>query len=941
MSRFGTTTLLFSICVVSAGAAAMSIGAETDSGAATQEICLNGDAWTFQPLGLPFFGYELDAPGRWKQPRISHAFIVEAISDPANDWETKHPVRVPMSWSSALSEPGSREATGDFAFPWFWQYVHKGVYERTFSVPEAFRGQRIKLWFESVNFRCWIYVNDRLVDGTDNGESTHENKLPFEVDVTDYVSAPSTGNRLRVVVQDFTASFEGAFPNEDHPLTGITYPLGDRTDYYSKDRGWRNLDSGIVGDVMLRTVPLVNVKDAFVRTSVKDSAIEAAVVVRNESPETKTVRLRARVTEWKNGQTALEIADAPVLTLQPGERRSVSLRQHWSEPRLWWPHDPFLYVLTVELEEGSRRVASHDERFGFREVEMISSEDDDRRGFYLNGVRVRLFGESVEPTWKDGYSEGVGTSGLYLYNPEYWSAMIEEAKRLNMTVLRPHRGMAIKRMFEIADETGMMMIAESTISDGNHGGAIGTVANQRRAIRDMIANLRNHPSIVIWSLANEAPYNEEWADEARLHDATRPYVATQTEPRNHPSPSLAAATGSYAMGLSGYEPNIYHRHDGNWDRKPMYVYEDNACYDEPTDAERLATVQKGLTIFRGHRSSGYEIICTFYTWQKVYGQPVAPAGKLRAIEWRADETASRGYRPDFARMPLLDAWSERPAARIIRPLSVGEDPADAFWQRSFSPVAVFDRGYDERLDIETNPYVAPLDARRVLTIHNDDLVDRSTSIEVTWSVATFDGSEEISRGTSIVAVPLGGVWEKALELDLRGHDAVRVTYCASKSGQERFRETIYLRGEAPEKSPTANEFEQSGESLVVHAIGADTQSKGYVATVYGGAIAPQVLFAQEIGPATFVQFNPKIETSGIYDVFVHVVPGQRGTLSVEVLHDTTNTTTTLDLSKPGWIRLAAGPFQMKAGALQNAVKLGSNGTAKRAIVDAVKLVRIE
>lgn len=540
-------------------------------------------------------------------------------------------------------------------------------------------------------------------------------------------------------------------------------------------------------------------------------------------------------------------------------------------------------------------------------------------------MRTRLFGESVEPTWKDGYTEGVGTSGLHLYNPEYWAAMVTEAKCLNMTVLRPHRGMMIKRMFEIADEMGMMMIAESTISDGNHGGAIGTAANQRRAIRDMITTLRNHPSIVIWSLANESPYDEAWADEARPHDATRPCVATQTEPRNHPSPALAAATGSYAMGLSGYEPDIYRRHDANREEKPMYVYEDNACYDEPTDAERRATVQKGLTIFRGHRTSGYEIICPFYTWQKVYGQPVDPAEKLLAIAWQPDEVASRGYRPAFARMPLLDPWTERGTTRIIRPLNVGEVAPDAFWQRSFSPVAVFDRGYDERFDIEANPYVAPIDARRVLTIHNDDLVDRATAIDVTSVLSTFDGAQEISRGSFGVEVLLGGVRTKAIDLELRGHSAVRVTYGASKSGRERFGETIVLRGAAPRKSPSAEAGDANGESLLMHAVDPATQSRGYVATPYAGSVAPQVLFAQEIGPATFVQFQPGVETSGDYDILFHVVPGQRGTLSVEVLHDTTNTTTMLDLSQPGWIRLEAGPFRLKAGALQTAVRIARKG----------------
>ncbi len=918
---------------------AVSSAAEQNVTAKVEEVCLNGEDWTFQPIRLPFFGYEMDAPGRWKQSRIGHQFIVDAISDPANDWGSKHRVRVPMAWSSVTSDPGSKDATGDFAFPWFWQYVHKGVYEKTFSVSPTFEGKRIKLWFESVNFRCWIYVNDRLVAGNDTEGSTHENKLPFEVDITDFVQAPSHDNRLRVVVQDFTASFVGEFPNEDHVATGLSYPLGDRCDYFNKDRGWRSIDSGIIGDVMLRAVPLINVADVFIRTSVDKSEIEVDVLVANESRERKTIQLKPWVGEWNGGDRVLTMEDNPKLTLEPGERRRVTLRQHWPRPRLWWPHDPILYRLTVDIVEGGRLVSQHSERFGFREVRMVSSKDADRRGFYLNGVRVRLLGESVEPTWKDGYTEGVGTSGLYLYNPEYWSAMIAEAKRLNMNVLRPHRGMAIKRMFEIADEMGMMMIAESTISDGNHRGGIGTLANQRRAIGDMIKNFRNHPSIVLWSLANESPYSEEWADEAKLHDQTRPYVATQTEPLNHPSPSLAAATGSYAMGLSGYVPDIYHRHDANWVEKPMYVYEDNACYDEPTDEERLATVQKGLTIFRGHRSSGYELVSTFYTWQKLYGQPTQAEEKLLQIDWSNEAISSRGYRPEFARMPLLDPWSPGRANPVIRPLGSGDQSADAFWRRTYSPIAVFDRAYDERFDIAQNPYVAPIGAARTLTIHNDDLVDQTTLIAVDWTVSSFDGGDEISRGEFQIEVPLGGIRTKQIELDLGGRSAVRVTYRAHKSGRERFQETIYLRGSGPKESAVAVDVPSGENAITLLAVSPSTQFRGYVTTPYAGSVSPEVLFAQELGPASFVQFNPVIETAGDYDIYLHVVGGQRGTLSVEILHDTMNTTTSIDLAQTGWIRLNAGPFHMEAGALQNAVRIGAKGTAKRAMIDAVKLVR--
>lgn len=920
------------------GGSGVSLAAEPSP--AAEEICLNGDGWTFQPVKLPFYGYELDAPDRWLPVQRSHRFIVDALSDLANDWTRRQPVRVPMAWSSATSEPGSREVAGDFAFPYFWQYVHQGVYEREFSVPAAGAGRRIKLRFESVNFRCWVYVNDTLVRGDEAGDFTHENKHPFEIDITDRVQAPSTGNRLRIVVHDFTASFEGKFPDEDHPLTGGTYPLGDRCDYYNKDRGWRNIDNGIIGDVMLRMIPPVNVKEVFIRTSVQAGTIEADVTLRNEGPVERTLRVATHVAEWKSAREVLTFSDAPVVTLPPGGVRTLTLRQAWPQPRLWWPHDPFLYRLRVDLDEGAQRVCSDEERFGFREVRMELSEDADRRGFYLNGIRVRLFGESVEPTWKDGYTEGVGTSGLYLYNPEYWSALLDEAKRLNLTVVRTHRGMWLERMFEIADEKGMMMIASSTINNGNHKGGNGTLANQRRAVRDMVTSLRNHPSVVIWELANECPFREEWADEARRHDPTRPLVATQTVPRNHPSPSLAAASGSYAMGLSGYAPNIYQRHHKNWVKKPMYIYEDNACYDQPTNAERLGAVQKGLTIFRGHRSSGYELINTFYTWQKVYGQPRLPAEKLLKIDWQAGETETRGYRPDFARMPLLDPWTDRARPRIIRPLTDYVDSPDAFWRRTFSPVAVFDRDYDQRLDIEANPYVAPLQAARVLTVHNDDLTDLSIEIHVAWTVATFDGGTVLSTGAFDLPVPLGGIRQRPITLDLGQSDAVRVTYRATKSGRERFSETIFLRVGGAEAPSAAVPTSTATGVIVMHALDAGVTSKGYHRAKVPGQAGPGVLLAEPVGASAYVQFNPVVTAEGDYDVLLHVPPGLNGTQGVEILHDTLNTTVMIDLARSGWVKLTAAPVHMHAGALQNAVRIGRGGTTRRSVVDALKLVPV-
>ena len=937
---------------------AVLVAAAATSGVPAQELSLNGEGWTFLPVRVPFYGYELDAPGRWKPPTRSHAFIVDALSLPDNDWHEPAPVRVPMSWSSATSEPGSINASGDFEFPAFWQYVHRGIYAREFVVPASFAGQRVKLAFESVNFRCWVYVNDRLVRTAEMQQAerdfTHENKHPFEVDITDVVRAAPARNRLRVVVHDFTASFAGAFPNEDHPRDGIAYPLGDRCDYYNKDRGWRNIDNGIIGDVTLRAVPAVNVADVFVRTSVREQRLDADVTIRNESARPQRVRLAVGVTSWKSDDVLLRIAAQPTVELLPGESRTVRVEQAWANPRLWWPHDPFLHDLVVEVrDESDALLHTQRQRFGFREVEMVASADVDRRGFYLNGVRTRLYGESGEPTWKDGYTEGVGTSGLYLYNPEYWTALLDEAKRLHIRVLRPHRGMWVRQLFEIADEKGVLMIAESTINNGNHQGGLGTVENQRRAIRDMVRALRNYPSVVLWCLANESPFREEWADEARQHDATRPFVATQTEPRNHPSPSLAAATASYAMGLCGYEPNIYHRHDRHWVEKPLYIYEDNACYDQPDDADRARSVRQGLAIFRGHRSSGYEIISTFYTWQKLYGQPRADDERLLKISWTEDELRRRGYRPAQARMPLLDPWTQRGTYRVFRPLADAEGALDAHWQRSYAPVAVFDLAYDERPAFDGTRYAAPLNARRTLTVHNDDLIAPSEPIAVEWRVRDMATRAEVSHGGTTLAIPAGGMRRHEIELDFAGRKEVEVTYVARKSSVTHFEETIFLSASAFERNSAANttaagvDARRDGRApadvaeLEMHIDGAGIESRGYQRAALPHLPGGSALVADPLTPTAFVQFTPSLERDGHYHVYVHVAPELSGTQRIEVRHDTISTDLALDLSHAGWVRATVTPLPMRAGALQNAIRFIAGGSAQRSVITAIRIVRTD
>lgn len=900
---------------------------------------LNSNNWTFKPIKIPLFGYELDAEGRWKEPNQSHDFIVKAINDSTNRWGPKK-VRVPMSFSSVVSNPGEEDAKGDFDFPYFWQYIHKGEYKTTFNLSENFIGKRIKLDFSSVNFVCWVYVNGQLIKGDDTSKSyTHLNKLPFTIDITDAIKVPSQKNELKIIVQDFTYSFKGDYPNEDHPKRGIDYPLGDRTDYYNKDRGWRNIDSGIIGDVILMGVPEVNVNDVFITTNVKKSKIKTEIEIWNQSKEVKKVKVDGSITNWKDNALVFNLKSQKTISLNPNEKKKVVFSEKFDSPKLWWPYNPHLYNFNVKLNG----VFVHEERFGFRQVETVQSHDSDKRGFFLNGIKIRLRGESLEPTWKDGYTEGVG-GGLFLYNPEYWSYLLDISKELNINVLRTHRGMSLKRQFEIADEKGMMMIAESTINNGNHKGGIGTIENQRKAIRDLIKTHRNHPSIVFWSLANESPYQEEWVDEAMKFDKTRPLTATQLSPTYYPDENIVTAACAYSMGLDGYVSDIYNRHDKFWKDKLLYVYEDNACYDQPLIYDRVSSVQKGLSIFRGHRTTGYEMIFTFYTLQKLFGQPINDEYKHLKINWTDEELNQRGYRPKYALMPLLDPWTKPETPRIINPIKGIKDNPFNFWQRSFSPIAVFDYEYDKRMDISAsaNPYVAQISKNRTLSIHNDDIKDTSTSIDVEWEVKYFDREQVISRGDFSLDVPLASVKRYNIELDLKNTDNVRVTYKAFKSGVKRFEETIYLGQKYDDTNKSIVPLKMNNESLIINPESKAVNNRGFDLKQYKGNRLEKFLTNDSPKIGDYVQYNPWITERGNYDILIEIPKNSNGIHKISVLHDTHNTEFNINFEdKHGWIKINKEAIKFKDGKFDNSIKLIVTSLETKVNIGGLKLIKRE
>ncbi len=187
------------------------------------------------------------------------------------------------------------------------------------------------------------------------------------------------------------------------------------------------------------------------------------------------------------------------------------------DAKLWSPDAPHLYDLTVELRQDSAQIDSYTLRTGIREIKVSGSE------LLLNGQPVYLQGF--------GRHEDFAISGRGLNLP----VLVKDYALLRWIGANSFRTTHYpysEEMMQLADELGFLVIDE-TPAVGLYFREDGLARRTelcRQQVREMIARDKNHPSVIIWSLANEphserpeaAETFEELAGLARELDPTRP-----------------------------------------------------------------------------------------------------------------------------------------------------------------------------------------------------------------------------------------------------------------------------------------------------------------------------------------------------------------------------------------------------------------------------------
>jgi hypothetical protein len=463
-------------------------------------------------------------------------------------------IPVPAEWNMTAGNFATAWSAYDlFETPSDWNSVDVAWYRRTVDVPAAQSGNQIVLRFEAVNFAATVFWN-----GTQVGQHAG-GLLPFEIDVTDQVTW-GAANTIHVLVQGGNAAAVQA--------DGWHYPNGS---------WWGQTCWGIWQDVWLLARSATYVQDSYVVTSVANKRITVTSTIANSGSAAAMVWVEHQVTD---GQSTV-LSSGSQASVPAGGATTVTFDQPWADPRLWSPADPHLYQLAVTVRPAAGDPASdtYSVRFGFREVAVQGID------ILLNGEPVMLRGDA----WH--FMGSVENSRAYATE---WFTMV---KALGVNYLRLHAMPYPSVFYDVADEMGLLIVAESGVygSSGNYAlSASDFWDNCVTHLTERVLRDRNHPSVFAWSAENEmlAAFGQSWAAKVASFkpvigalDATRPiYFEGDGDPEgvadfeatHYPweitTSNTAIPESAYALAPGGVNAGFWNR------EKPMIVGEFSSMY---------------------------------------------------------------------------------------------------------------------------------------------------------------------------------------------------------------------------------------------------------------------------------------------------------------------------------------------------------------------------
>ncbi len=368
-----------------------------------------------------------------------------------------------------------------------------GSYRRPFTIPELWKDRKIFIEFGAVRSASYYWLNGEFL-GYNQGSKT-----PVQFDITDL--AQEGENTICVAV----------------------YRYSDGS-YLECQDFWRV--SGIERDVFLWSTPMTHISDFFIHTSFdkndySTAELEIEVTIHKELKASDSIEIELTLFTDENVECLNHIEQLKAIE---GEISTHVVKTIVANPKLWTAETPTLYQAIIQLKIDGKSIESVVHNIGFREV---SIEDGLLK---INGKAITLKG--VNRHEHDEINGRVITE----------ESMVEDIrlmKQNNINAVRCSHYPNHRRWYELCDQYGLYVIDEANIEAHGMGACFqadfdekahtSSLPSFKKAhidrVKRMMERSKNHPSIIIWSLGNEAGNGDnmkaayQWAKE---RDASRP-----------------------------------------------------------------------------------------------------------------------------------------------------------------------------------------------------------------------------------------------------------------------------------------------------------------------------------------------------------------------------------------------------------------------------------
>lgn len=446
--------------------------------------------------------------GKWKFNWVAHAY-----ERPEDFWKTDYN---DLGWDE-ISVPGVWELNGygdpiyvNIGYAWRSQYDnnppfvpeennHVGSYRRVVELPSGWEGKDIFVHFGSVTSNIYLWINGRYVGYSE------DSKLEAEFEVSRYLRP---GKNL-IAFQVFRWC-DGS---------------------YLEDQDFFRF-SGVGRDCYMYAREKARISDIRVTPDLDSAYDDGTLYVDYSVSGNCDVRLSL---EDASGRVVAEGG-----TSGKGDRK-VTLSV--DSPYKWSAETPYLYTLTATTSVRGDVLEVIPLKVGFRKIE-------------LKGAQVLVNGQPV--LFKGANRHEMDPDGGYVVSYERMLQDVMRMKQLNINAVRTCHYPDDSRWYDLCDRYGLYMVAEANIE--SHGMGYGKeslahhadfeAAHLERNRRNVQRNF-NHPSVIFWSLGNEAGFGENFKkcyDWVKAEDPSRPVQYEQAR-RN-------AYTDIFCPMYQSYDGNI-------------------------------------------------------------------------------------------------------------------------------------------------------------------------------------------------------------------------------------------------------------------------------------------------------------------------------------------------------------------------------------------------